>query len=149
MVVTAGTAEVSEKGRRRAIGVLLTGVAVIVLYWLAWLVERSLLASDTRPAYFEFEAAFVLADAWLAACMAAAARALAGHRPTALLWLLAGGGAGGYLAAKDVLYNLQHGIWFAGPRGPLELAVNLATVALSLGMLAWAWPRRAALLDGR
>ena len=80
-------------GRRRVVGALLTGAVLLAVYWAAWLLDRSLLASDTRPAYYEFEAAFALADAWLAFCLVAGARALAGRRPTALLWLLAAGGA--------------------------------------------------------
>ena len=48
----------------------------------------------------------------------------------------------------DVLYNLQHGVWFASPRGLVELVRNLATMAGTIGLLGWAWPRRAELLTG-
>jgi hypothetical protein len=146
MVLSAHRTEVTVRGRRRVIGALLAGAALLVLYWAAWLVDRSLLASDTRPAYYEFEAAFALADAWLALCLVAAARALAGRRATALLWLLAAGGAGGFLLGMDVLYNLQHGVWFASQRGMVELLRNLATGAGTIGLFAWAWPRRSELL---
>jgi hypothetical protein len=148
MAVVAGRARVTGKGRRRAIGTLLTGSAVIVVYWAAWLVDRSLLASDTRPAYYEFEGALALADAWLAFCLVAGARALAARRSSALLWLLAAAGAGGYLLGTDILYNLQHGVWFAGQRGLVELVRNLATLAGTLALLGWTWPRRAELLAG-
>ena len=148
MVLAAHRATITERGRRRVIGALLAGAVLLVLYWAAWLLDRSLLASDTRPAYYEFAAAFALADAWLAFCLVAAARALAGRRPTALLWLLAAGGAGGFLLAMDVLYNLQHGVWFASHRGLAELLRNLATAAGTIGLFAWAWPRRSELLAG-
>ena len=148
MVLAAHRVQITERGRRRVVGALLAGAALLVLYWAAWLLDRSMLASDTRPAYYEFEAAFALADAWLALCLVAAARALAGRRPTALLWLLAAGGAGGFLLAMDVLYNLQHGVWFASQRGLLELARNLATGAGTVALFAWAWPRRSELLAG-
>ncbi|HEV8424003.1 MAG TPA: hypothetical protein VGS14_02285 [Actinomycetes bacterium] len=148
MVVAARTAEVTDRGRRRVIGLLLAGAAVLLVHWAAWLVNRSLLASDTRPAYYEFQAAFVLADAWLAFCLVAAARALAARRASALLWLLASGGAAGFLLGIDVLYNLQHGVWFAGGRGLVELLRNLATLAGMVALLGWAWPRRAELLAG-
>jgi FtsH-binding integral membrane protein len=148
MVLAAHRTEVTVRGRRRVIGALLAGAALLALYWAGWLLDRSLLASDTRPAYYEFQAAFALADAWLAVCLVAAARALAARRPTALLWLLAAGGAGGFLLGLDVLYNLQHGVWFASRRGLLELARNLATMAGTVGLLGWAWPRRAELLAG-
>jgi hypothetical protein len=148
MVVAAHRAQVTERGRRRVVGALLTGAVVLVLYWAAWLLDRSLLASDTRPAYYEFEAAFALADAWLAFCLVAGARALHGRRPTALLWLLAAGGSGAFLLGIDVLYNLQHGVWFASHRGLTELLRNLATAAGTIGLFAWTWPRRAELLAG-
>jgi hypothetical protein len=148
MVVAAHRAQITERGRRRVVGTLLAGAALLVLYWAAWLLDRSLLASDTRPAYYEFEAAFALADGWLAFCLVAAARALAGRRPTALLWLLAAGGAGGFLLAVEVLYNLQHGVWFASQRGLTELVRNLATGAGTVGLFTWTWPRRAELLAG-
>ena len=148
MVVTAHRAQVTERGRRRVVGALLTGAVLLVLYWAAWLLDRSLLASDTRPAYYEFEAAFALADGWLAFCLVAAARALRGRRATALLWLLAAGGSGAFLLGIDVLYNLQHGVWFASQRGLTELLRNLATAAGTIGLFAWTWPRRAELLAG-
>jgi hypothetical protein len=148
MVLAAHRTEITERGRRRVVGALLTGAALLALYWAAWLLDRSLLASDTRPAYYEFQAAFALADAWLAFCLVAGARALAGRRPTALLWLLAAAGAGGLLLAVDVFYNLQHGVWFASQRGLAELLRNLALGAGTVGLFTWAWPRRAELLAG-
>jgi hypothetical protein len=148
MVLAAQRNQITERGRRRVVGALLTGAALLVVYWAAWLLDRSLLASDTRPAYYEFQAAFALGDAWLAFCLVAGARALAGRRSTALLWLLAAGGAGGFLLATDVLYNLQHGVWFASQRGLAELLRNLATGAGTVGLFLWAWPRRAELLAG-
>jgi FtsH-binding integral membrane protein len=149
MVVAARTAERTDRGRRRVIGLLLACAALLAVHWAAWLVDRSLLASDTRPAYYEFQSAFVLADAWLAGCLVAAARALAARRPSALLWMLVAAGSGGFLLGLDVLYNLQHGVWFAGQRGLVELLRNLATLAGTAGLLGWAWPRRAELLAGR
>ena len=148
MVLAAHRNEITERGRRRVVGGLLTGAVLLVLYWAAWLLDRSLLASDTRPAYYEFEGAFFLADVWLATCLVAAARALTGRRSSALLWLLAAGGSAGFLLAVDVLYNLQHGVWFASQRGLTELVRNLATGAGTVGLFAWTWPRRAELLAG-
>jgi hypothetical protein len=148
MVLAAHRNELTERSRRRVASVLLAGAALLVLYWAAWLLDRTLLAADTRPAYFEFESAFFLADVWLAICLVAGARALTARRSSALLWLLAAAGAGGFLVAVDVLYNLQHGVWFASQRGLTELVRNLATGAGTVGLFAWAWPRRAELLAG-
>ncbi len=74
----------------------------------------------TRP----FEDAFPLADGWLAFCLVAASYCLVTARRAALFWLLAGGGAGLYLFAMDVLYDLQHGVWGKGANGVMELAIN-------------------------
>ena len=147
MVLAAQRTEVTERGRRRVVGALLTGAALLVVYWAAWLLDRSLLASDTRPAYYEFEAP----SPWPTPGWPSAWSRRPGpwpRRPTALLWLLAAGGAGGFLLAMDVLYNLQHGVWFASQRGLAELLRNLATGAGTVGLFAWAWPRRAELLAG-
>ena len=148
MVLAANGNELTERSRRRVADALLTGAALLVLYWAAWLLDRALLAADTRPAYYEFEGAFLLGDLWLATCLAAGARALTGRRSSALLWLLAAGGAGGFLLAVEVLYNLQHGVWFASQRGLAELVRNLATGAGTVGLFTWAWPRRTELLAG-
>jgi hypothetical protein len=67
-------------------------------------------------------------------------------RRAALFWLLAGGGAGLYLCAMDVLYDVQHGVWGKGANGAMELAINVATLALSVFVLCWTWLRREALL---
>jgi hypothetical protein len=135
---------VPDLRRRTTVAWALVSAAVLVLaYWLTWyLGGRSLLASSTRPAYVEFENAFPLADAWLAACAALAAEALWRSRRTALLWLLAGGGAGVYLAGMDVLYDLEHDIWTSGGGGAIELGINVITVTASVATLRWAWRRR-------
>jgi hypothetical protein len=148
VALVAHRAAVTERGRRRVVGALVTAAVLIALSWAAWLLDRTLLASDTRPAYYEFEAAFALAHAWLIFCLVAGARALAGRRPSALLWLLVAGGAGGFLVGTEVLYNLQHGVWFASRRGLAELLANLAAAAGTVGLLAWCWPRRDELLAG-
>jgi len=128
---------------RRTLAVVLLAVALLIAaYWIAWLGHRSLVASETSLSYTQFEDAFPLADAWLALCLAAASFCLLTARRAALFWLLAGGGAGLYLFAMDVLYDLQHGIWGKGGNGLVELAINLVTLCLSLFVLRWAWVRR-------
>ena len=122
--------------------------AVVVAYWILWFGDRGLVASETRPAYYEFENAFPLADAWLVVALAGSAWSLWLARPAALGWLLAGSGAGLYLFCMDVLYDLEHGIWGKGGGGKTELFINVATLGLSLGILRWTWRRRRALLDG-
>jgi hypothetical protein len=146
MTTAAGT-PVEERSRRAMAGLLLAAALLIIAYWVAWLTHRSLVASETGAAYTQFEDAFPLADGWLALCLVAASYCLLTARRAALFWLLAGGGAGLYLFAMDVLYDLQHGVWGKGSNGVIELIINLVTLGLSLFVLRWAWARRDDLLS--
>ena len=132
--------------RRRVISVLAIVVALDVAYWVAWYADRSLVASNTRPAYYEFENAFPLADAWLALCCVGSIVCLRRGSEMALLWLLMAAGAGFYLFGMDVLYDLEHGIWWSSAGGVVELAINLLTAAVASVLLRWAWLNRADLL---
>ena len=122
-------------------------LSVLVAYWTLWYTARGLVRSDDSQAYYDFENAFPAADAWLGACVLLAVRAVRSGRPTALLWLLTGGGAGVYLFAMDVLYDLEHGIYATGAGGVIELGINLLTLGFSVWFLRWAWVRRDALLS--
>jgi hypothetical protein len=146
MTATADT-PVEARTRRAMAGLLLAAALLIVAYWVAWLARRALVASETGAAYTQFEDAFPLADGWLALCLVAASYCLVTARRAAVFWLLAGGGAGLYLFAMDVLYDLQHGVWGKGANGVTELVINLVTLALSLFVLRWTWVRRDALLS--
>ena len=139
--------EISECSRRRIVVVLLVSAAITASYILLWLFARGVVASETRAGYVEFENSFPLADTWLLVCLLGATLSLLGRRPSTLFWLLAGGGAGVYLLGIDSLYDVENGIWWlpAGS-GLLELAINLTTLAVSLGLLRWAWRRRTTLL---
>jgi hypothetical protein len=140
---------IEESDRRRVVVVLVAGVVVMLAYWTAWYADRSLVASNGRSAYYEFENAFPLADAWLTVALIGAAWTLSRRSPLALLWLLAGGGAGLYLFGMDVLYDLENGIWWnSGAGGVVELVINLVTLVVSLWLLRWAWQRREPLLAG-
>jgi hypothetical protein len=140
---------ISESDRRRVIIVLIAGVVVMVAFWIAWYADRSLVASNSRSAYYEFENAFPLADGWLTVALIGAAWALSRRSPLALFWLLAGGGAGLYLFGMDVLYDLENSIWWnSGAGGVIELVINVVTLVVSVWLLRWPWHRRDALLAG-
>jgi hypothetical protein len=135
--------------RRTVVRLLTSAALLMVAYWVLWFAARATVASNRRPAYYEFENAFPLADGWITVCLLAAAWTLQRGRPAALLWLLAGGGAGLYLSGMDVLYDLEHGIWWhSGSGGVIELGINVLSLTMSLGALRWGWRRRAALLAG-
>ena len=135
--------------RRRVTSILAIVIVLDVAYWVAWYADRSLVASNTRPAYYEFENAFPLADGWLAICCLGALLALRARSATALLWLLMAAGAAVYLFGMDVLYDLEKGIWWSsGAGGVIELAINLLTAGVSGWFLWWTWQHHEALLAG-
>jgi hypothetical protein len=136
-----------ERGRRRVIAAMTLGIAIMAAYWTLWFTARSVVASDTTQAYYDFENAFPLADAWLTLCLVGAIATLRRRSSLSLFWFLAGGGAGIYLFCMDVLYDLEHGIWWKNGGGVVELAINLITLAFSTWLLRWAWTNRRALLS--
>ena len=135
--------EWSRTRARGAAAVSLTAAAVIVTYWAVWFTDRPLLASSTARGYLDFENAFPLADAWLTAALLLAAAACWSDRAAAArLWLTVAAGSGVYLFSMDVLYDLEHRIWFTGGgAGVTEAVINLLTLAMSV--LLWRLsPRR-------
>jgi hypothetical protein len=67
--------------------------------------------------YVAFEQATPLADGWLVLTALAVAMHLWRRRTNALMWLCMFGGAGLYLCALDVLYDLEHGVYTMGRDG--------------------------------
>lgn len=129
-----------EVWRRRGVGLLGFGSVLVVAYWVLWFADRSMITSDHGAAYIAFEQAFPVADGWLAGAAVLAAIQLWRRRLlSALVWVFAMGGAGMYLCAMDVLYDLEHGIYTTGRGGTFEFAINLATAAWSIGGMIIGW----------
>jgi hypothetical protein len=116
--------------------------AIIVLYWIAWIAHRSLVASQNTRVYVNFEQAFPLADGIIVACLLLAAWSLRRGSERALLFLLLGAGGGFYLFSMDVLFDLEHGIWFKGANGAIEFAINVLTLVAAISLTRWTWIRR-------
>lgn len=127
---------------------LVTAVVLLVTYWSVWFTDRSWLASEHTAAYYAFEDAFPLADGLLAVACVLALVALHRRSPTALLWLLAGGGAGLYLCGLDLLYDLEHAIFTRGAGGAIEAVIVAVEMVFSVVLLRWSWRHRAELLAG-
>ncbi len=133
---------------RRVISLLLVGAVLIDgAYWAIWFAQREWLASQRTRAYYAFENAFPLADAWLAVACLLALVMLLSRSPTALFWLVCAGSAGTYLFCMDVLYDVQHGIFRLGIPGALEALVVALTLGFSLTILLWSWRHRGVLLS--
>jgi len=121
---------------------------LLVAYWVMWFVDRGVVASDHTAEYVAFEQSFPVADAWLLAALLAAATQLTRRRPSALMWVSVVGGAGGYLAALDMLYDVEHGIYVKPQGGAIELGINVLTAASSIGILMFGWRFRRQLAGG-
>jgi hypothetical protein len=125
---------------------LIVTSGLLVSYWALWFADRGIVASDHTAEYIGFEQSFPLADAWLLAALLAAVIQLWRRRPSALMWVFAVGGAGVYLAALDVLYDLQHSIYTRPQGGWIELAINVVTALSSVGIMTFGWRFRHRLL---
>jgi hypothetical protein len=136
-----------EVWRRRGAGLLIFASVLVVAYWALWFTDRSVVASDHTAEYIAFEQSFPIADGWLVGAAVLAAIQLWRRRPSALAWVFVVGGAGIYLCAMDVLYDLEHGIYTKGQGGAIELAIILATAAWSIGAMSVGWHFRHELRD--
>jgi UDP-N-acetylmuramyl pentapeptide phosphotransferase/UDP-N-acetylglucosamine-1-phosphate transferase len=116
--------------------------AIIVAYWITWFTHRSLVASSNGSVYVNFEQAFPLADGFIVVFLLLAARALHQRSSSAVLFLLLGAGAGFYLGAMDVLYDIEHDIWSRGSNGLTELAINILTFSSASVLARWVWLHR-------
>lgn len=125
---------------------LVTAILIDIAYWTIWFTHRAWLASEHTVAYYDFENAFPLADAWLGLACALALLALRRRRPSALLWLIAAGAAALYLGCMDLLYDLEHGIFAKGSRGAVEAGIVALTFVFSVTVLRWSWTHRDELL---
>jgi hypothetical protein len=134
--------------RRTVISMLVIAIALDVTYWTIWFTHRDWLASEHTRAYYDFENAFPLADAWLGLACLLALVTLVRRRPIAFLWLVAAGAGGLYLGCMDLLYDLEHGIFAKGGGGAAEAVVVAVTWVFAITVLRFAWTRRGELLGG-
>ncbi len=139
---------VTPRFYRLMIAALAAAAVLIAAYWITWFfVDRAWLATLDTRAYDTFENAFPAADAWLAVACASAAWSLNARRPSAMFWLIAAGSAGVYLAAMDVLFDLQNGVYALGSAAAFtELAINVASLGLGGWAMWFGWHHRKWLL---
>jgi hypothetical protein len=133
------------------IAVVMIAVAMVTaIYWIVWfLIPGGRDALATLPhdqAYISFENAFPVADGWLALAALVAAIQMLRGKSSAIIWMLVGGGAGIFLAGMDVLFDLENGVYRAVATNPgsvgTEMAINVATIGISLWVLWWATRHR-------
>jgi hypothetical protein len=137
------------KFSRSVVVVALLGLVILtVVYWMLWFSDRALVASESTVSYYNFENAFPLADGLLAVAVLATAWCLWRRRSEALLFGLLAAGGGYYLFSMDVLFDLEHGIWFKGTGGGIELVINLITVGATTWLTLWLWRHRSLAFRG-
>jgi len=120
---------------------LILGAVVTLAYWANYF-----LAGDVRvlPDYWysAFEDSFPVADGWMALCMLVAGIGLwRGTRAGALFGLMAGS-ALIYLAAMDITFNVEHGLYALLPKsGPMltEAWINASSLGLGIATLVMSW----------
>lgn len=127
---------------------LVGAIALDVAYWSIWFTDRDVLASEHTTAYYEFENAFPLADAWLGLACLLALLTLRSGRPVAFFWLVAAGSSGMYLFGMDFLYDVENDIFTSGGGGVVEACIVAVTLVFSVTVLRFAWTRRKELLAG-
>lgn len=133
-----------ESRPARLLGALLIVTAVVtVAYWISYFTGGEVKTIDARW-YTAFEDAFPVADAWLAATAFAAGIGLwRGARWGALTGLLAGS-ALLYLAAMDITFDFENGLYALVPRSQpmqFELVINAWSLALGLWTIGASWVR--------
>ncbi len=119
----------------RIVGALLViGAAVTLFYWLSYFTGGEVMTTHERW-YTAFESSFPVADSWMALCMLISGGGFLLGRRFAAPWGLMAGATLLYLAAMDITFNLQNGMYaLAGTNGAMqfEVFINVATVILGL-----------------
>lgn len=125
----------------RILGVLLlAGVAVTLFYWWSYFSGSDVLVSRERW-YTAFESSFPVADGWMALCMVVAGMGFVLRRRFAAPFGLMAGATLLYLAAMDITFDLENGMYAmaaASDAMKFEIFINVATVVLGLATLAFA-----------
>jgi hypothetical protein len=120
---------------------LILGAVITVAYWANYFVAGDVrVLSDTW--YTAFEDSFPAADGWMALCMFIAGIGLWRGTRNGALWGLMAGSALLYLAAMDITFNIERGLYALLPKsGPMitEAWINASSLALGIATLAMSW----------
>lgn len=129
---------------------LLLGAAVTIAYWTNYFI-----AGDVRVVpelwYSAFEDAFPVADGWMSLCMIGGGIGFWRDKRSAPLFGLMAGSALLYLAAIDITFNLERGLYALLPTSGAmitEALINVASLALGIATTAVCWRRALSLTGG-
>ncbi len=122
-------------------GLLVLGAVVTVAYWVNYFIAGDVrVLSDTWYTYFED--ALPAADGWIALAMFVAGVGLWRGSRAGALWGLMAGSALLYLAAMDITFNIEHGLYALLPKsGPMltEAWINASSLGLGIATLWMSW----------
>ena len=118
-------------GDRTFAWVLRAGSAAIAAYWVDFFTKGNVRTSQDQ-AYVDFERAFLLADAFLAATGLISAHYLARGRSEAIPTGIAAGSSLTFLGLMDLAYDLEQGK-FSSRSGATVLEAAIVTTSLTLG----------------
>ena len=128
---------------RTLAALLVLGALVTAFYWWSYFTGGDVMVSHARW-YTAFESSFPIADGWMALCMLAAGIGLwSGRRWGARAGLLAGS-ALIYLAAMDVTFNVENGLYAlaaADDAMKFEVFINVTSLALGVWTILASWRR--------
>jgi hypothetical protein len=131
----------SAGDRAHAAAMAVVGLS-IVAYWVEFFSSGKVRTSEDQ-AYVDFERAFPLADAYMAAGFLAAAELLRRRRPAAVPVGIAAGSAMVFLGAMDTLYNLQHGKYRSmTPEMAVEALINVVSFTFGPFTMHRLWKAR-------
>jgi len=129
---------------------LLLGAVVTIAYWANYFV-----AGDVRVVpdlwYSAFEDAFPVADAWMSVCLIGAGIGFWRGKRSAPFFGLMAGSALLYLAALDITFNVERGLYALLPASGAmvtEAVINMASLALGITTVAMCWRRALAITGG-
>jgi len=126
----------------RVLGVCLILTAVVtVAYWADYFTSAEVAVVPARW-YTAFESSFPVADAWMALCSLLAGIAILRNQRSAGRLALLTGSAMLYLAAMDITFNLENGLYplaSASNAMRFEMVINAWSLALGAVTTAAGW----------
>jgi len=122
---------------------LIVGALVTAFYWWSYFTGGDVMVLHDRW-YAAFESSFPVADGWMALCMFAAGIGLWSGKPWGARAGLLAGSALLYLAAMDITFDVENGMYaMAAPNDAMkfEVFINVTTVLLGVWTLLVSWKR--------
>lgn len=125
-----------NRGPAAARAVLWIVAAVTPLYWFGFFATGNMTPSPSDCGY-KFELAFPAADLWMAASAALAAIGLGRGARWGRAMALVTAGSILYLAAMDILFDLENGVYLiARSQTVVEASINLSCLGFGVYLLA-------------